>query len=170
MGVRGAQPSLVWRRPETGWAPLLAVLALLAAGCGSGRETERCGARALHVDFEKDIAPLFNEHCIACHGASKLMNGLRLDRRAPGMHGGYRGPFNIPGDSAGSRLVRLISGDESGLRMPPFGKALDMHEIELVSTWIDQGAEWPVADRVPGRKLGPELSAIGPFSPCQGRQ
>jgi hypothetical protein len=33
------------------------------------------------VDFEREIQPLFREHCVECHGPSQQMRGLRLDRR-----------------------------------------------------------------------------------------
>ena len=31
------------------------------------------------VDFERDIAPIFQRKCYACHGPSQETNGLRLD-------------------------------------------------------------------------------------------
>ena len=80
------------------------------------------------------------------------MSGLRLDRRDSALRGGYRGPAIIPGDAAGSRLVRLISVGEDGIRMPPVGGRLNAREIGLLSAWIDQGAEWPVAIDAPSPK------------------
>ena len=35
-------------------------------------------ARA-EVDFQKDIAPIFSDHCVSCHGQDKAKSGLRLD-------------------------------------------------------------------------------------------
>ena len=144
------------QRLSTGWVLLATGLLLLATGCGSGWETKRSGTLVSRVDYERDIAPLFQQRCIACHGASQTMNGLRLDRRASALRGGYRGPAIIPGDAEGSRLVRLISVGEDGIRMPPSGRRLNAQEIGLMSAWIDQGAKWPVAIDAPSPKTETE--------------
>ena len=149
MGIQSGRSCSARQRLVTGWVPLGTGLLLLAAGCGSGWETGGSGTSLSHVDFERDIAPLFEKHCIACHGASQTMNGLRLDRRDSALRGGYRGPAIIPGDASGSRLVRLISVGEDGIRMPPAGQGLNAQEIGLLSAWVDQGAEWPVASGAP---------------------
>ena len=50
---------------------LIAAVALVAHGADAP------------VDFARDIAPLFAEHCIDCHGAQGKPKGrLRLDRKA----------------------------------------------------------------------------------------
>jgi mono/diheme cytochrome c family protein len=48
----------------------------------------------------------------------------------------------VPGDSAGSYLVRKLEGgpDIDGVRMPQFGPYLSTAEINSVKSWIDAGA------------------------------
>src|SRR5689334_15554655 len=75
----------------------------------AGRAALPSGASRI-VDFSRDIAPLFRKSCLQCHGASKPMGGLRLDRKQAALEGGYSGPVIKPGDSAGSRLVQLVAG------------------------------------------------------------
>lgn len=96
------------------------------------------------VDFARDIQPLFKQHCIGCHGPTQQMNGYRLDQRRFSMTNrvGANGARIVPGDSAASRLYQRVSGNTSGIQMPPTG-ALSEEQIGLIKAWIDQGAEWP---------------------------
>src|SRR5215467_8759433 len=40
------------------------------------------------VDFQRDVQPIFRQHCYGCHGPTIHENGFRLDRRADAMRGG----------------------------------------------------------------------------------
>ena len=102
-----------------------------------------CLAAQPRVEFSRDVQPIFQKHCLACHGAQQQMSGLRLDRGENALRGGYSGPVIRPGDSAGSRLIRLVSGQEKGLVMPPAGARLTASETGALRAWIDQGATWP---------------------------
>ncbi len=96
------------------------------------------------VDFEKEIRPIFREHCVGCHGPEKQKSGLRLDRRREALRGGDNlGPDIVPGKSAESPLIRLVSGLDPDRRMPARGEPLIPEQIRLLKTWIDQGAAWP---------------------------
>ena len=95
------------------------------------------------VDFERDIEPIFDKHCYACHGEDMAMNGYSLWRSKEAKRGGYSGlPAIVEGDSAGSRLIRLVAGLEENLVMPPTGGKLTPREIGVLRAWIDQGAKW----------------------------
>ena len=97
----------------------------------------------IQVDFSRDIQPLLKKRCILCHGPQQQMNGLRLDQKDAAMKGGASGRAIEAGDSAHSRLIRLVSGAD-GKVMPPAGPRLSAAEIGLLRAWIDQGAVWPV--------------------------
>jgi ankyrin repeat protein len=100
------------------------------------------------IDFRRDIQPLFQERCIGCHGASQQMGGMRLDRRSSAM--AIRGGTTIgPGNAAGSKLYLKLIGTKYGAQMPPTGP-LSAEQINLIKTWIDQGAVWP--DELSGEK------------------
>ncbi|HZW08382.1 MAG TPA: c-type cytochrome domain-containing protein [Phycisphaerales bacterium] len=102
------------------------------------------GAHA--VDFASQIAPIFAEHCIDCHGPDKGKGNLRLhareyvfDRRDADEQ------VIVPGDAFASELYFRISlppDDEDA--MPPEGKAepLTPGEVALIAAWIDEGAVW----------------------------
>lgn len=94
------------------------------------------------INFEKEIRPIFVDRCQVCHGAQMQMNGLRLDRRDDALRGGYAGTVITPGNSVTSKLIHMVTGQIEDKIMPPAGKRLTEKEIDLLRTWIDQGAEW----------------------------
>lgn len=99
---------------------------------------------ALAVDFEQKIKPIFEEHCIDCHGPDKQKSDLRVDKRAFLLRGGNTGlPSMVPGYPVKSHLVELLKSADSEERMPPKGAPLSSHEIILIEQWINEGAKWP---------------------------
>ena len=121
----------------------LAIFSILAILRAEEKERALPAAARERVDFERDIAPLFAAQCQSCHGVEQQLSGLRLDRRADAMTGGYSGPVILPGDSAGSRLIQLVAGLEKDLVMPMVGERLTAGQVGLLRAWIDQGADWP---------------------------
>jgi ankyrin repeat protein len=104
---------------------------------------------AQKVDFVKQIKPLLERSCVACHGPDKQRSNFRLDSREAMLKGGNTGTtVVVPGKSAQSVLLDYVSGRVEGMEMPPMPKrgkfvAFTMNEVELVRAWIDQGAVWP---------------------------
>ncbi len=94
------------------------------------------------VDFARDIEPVLRERCQGCHGARTQMSGLRLDNRAGALKGGNSGAVLVPGKSAESRLLLLVSGKDKKV-MPPAGPRLTTAEVDRLREWIDAGAVWP---------------------------
>ena len=125
---------------------LVAVL-VLAASAGICR-AER------PIDFNREIKPLLSRSCIRCHGPDPAerkggkgeAGGLRLDTAAGAREdlGGYAAI--VPGHPEQSALVTRIKSSDADERMPPAdsGKSLSGAEIELISEWIRQGAEYTV--------------------------
>ena len=101
-------------------------------------------AQAQHqVDFAKEVYPVFEKHCLVCHGPKMQQAKLRLDARLIALGAGLGGPFVIPGDAARSALYQRVAGIGSLLRMPPAGPKLSDEQIGVIRAWIDQGADWP---------------------------
>ena len=96
------------------------------------------------LDFVRDIQPVFEKHCFKCHSAEKQKAGYRLDVKEIALNGGDSGKSAIvPGKSAKSPLFKFIFAADPEKVMPPKGELLSAPEIELIKTWIDQGAIWP---------------------------
>lgn len=95
------------------------------------------------------IAPLFDESCASCHGASRAKGDLRLDNFAGLMRGGKGGSVLAAGNPEASELYRrLLLPQEDELAMPPKGKEpFSPDEMEVIKLWIAHGAsgELPLA-------------------------
>jgi hypothetical protein len=92
------------------------------------------------VSFVRDIAPIFQQHCVACHGGEKAEGAWRADSLAALIGAGASGAVAFTaGDRAASEgFVRLTSTDED-LRMPLHGEPLAAREIDTIARWIDAG-------------------------------
>ena len=116
--------------------------ALIAAlGCAS--TAFAAGA----VQFNRDIRPILSEHCFSCHGpdVQKMKGGLRLDLREAALRPAKSGKKAIlPGDVAGSELVRRLVADDADELMPPpeAHKPLNPEQKALLRRWIAEGAEY----------------------------
>lgn len=96
------------------------------------------------VDFVKDVRPIFQAHCYDCHGEDKQKSGLRLDVKSAAMTGGdNHGPDIIPGDALASPLIQFLHSTKEDEMMPPKGERLSAKEIEILTTWVNEGAVWP---------------------------
>ncbi|MCA9117694.1 MAG: DUF1549 domain-containing protein, partial [Planctomycetaceae bacterium] len=93
--------------------------------------------------YLKDIKPLLQERCYACHGALKQEAGLRLDTVELMRQGGDSGPAVAPGKTDASAIVERIEADELSGRMPPIGKPLKPEEIAAIRAWIAAGSPAP---------------------------
>ena len=101
-------------------------------------------AVAYAVEYEDDILPILEDHCLKCHGPDKQKAGLRVDQRLSLLRGGDGGfPSLVPGDASKSHLIERIKSRDASEQMPPKGERLSEEEIELLEQWIKGGAEWP---------------------------
>jgi len=105
--------------------------------------TSLAADKRVQIDFNRDISPIFDRACISCHGLEKEKSGLRLDDRRLALRGGDEGPAIVPGKSDQSLLIKLVSGEDPDRLMPPKGMKLTPDEVDLLKSWIDQGAAWP---------------------------
>ncbi len=96
------------------------------------------------VDFVRDVRPIFEKHCYECHGAKKQKSGLRLDVKSAAFKGGDGyGASIVAGKTAESPLIELVTSSDAETRMPPNKPALSAAEIETLTKWIAEGANWP---------------------------
>ncbi len=86
-----------------------------------------------------DLAQLLTKRCVMCHAGEHAARGLRLDSYDGIMAGGDNGLVLVPGDIAGSELVRRLRG-ESKPRMPFLSYPLSPEEISLFERWIEAGS------------------------------
>ena len=98
------------------------------------------------VDFVRDVAPIFEKHCLLCHRSGQAESDLDLSTAA----GLVDGRHLVPGDPEGSRLIEVVtaSGDARP-EMPKTGAVLSERQVEILRQWIADGAQWPADIRLP---------------------
>ena len=124
-----------------------------AGGAATQPSDQGDGDAAETVSFGNDIQPIFNTNCISCHQEGGVADqagiALRLGSgESYGLLVNQRSAQNsnlvlvVPGDAEASLLLQKINSDAPpvGVRMPFGGAALSASEIELIRTWIAQGA------------------------------
>lgn len=95
------------------------------------------------IDFNAEIRPIFNEHCVSCHGGVKQSGGFGLVFRENALKETDNGKLGIaPGDPQNSELYQRIIHHDIDERMPLEEEALPKEDIEKIKKWIEQGAEW----------------------------
>jgi mono/diheme cytochrome c family protein len=97
------------------------------------------------VQFERDVRPILEASCFACHGAEKDKAELRLDVRERAFAGAYAGtaPVIVPGKASESSLYMRLVSDDADERMPQKAPRLSEAQIDVLRRWIDEGAKWP---------------------------
>lgn len=105
-----------------------------------------------------DVAPIFANNCIGCHGGADAVLGLRLDSLDGIRRGSENGPVALPGKPGQSELVRRIKGlsePRMPLTGPPF---LEDGLIARIEAWVAAGmpegvSTTPRAEAMPVRRL-----------------
>lgn len=113
------------------------------------RRATEAGAQASHSEpvisgvTENDVAPVFQMHCIVCHGKRRQEGGLDLRTQASRLKGGRSGPALVRGKPEQSLLMKRIVAGE----MPPPKLLFDYvvrppasAQVDLLRQWIATGA------------------------------
>lgn len=95
------------------------------------------------VDYSAEVKPILNKKCITCHGGVKRQSGFSLLFRTDALAINKSGkPAIIPGDPDHSEMIRRLTLKDPEERMPYKHPPLTKDEIETLTKWIKQGAEW----------------------------
>jgi formylglycine-generating enzyme required for sulfatase activity/cytochrome c551/c552 len=112
------------------------------------------------AEFTKEIKPILEMNCVACHHEGHAKGNLRLDVKDLAFKGGDGGPGIVPFKPKDSKVftTTTLPADHDDL-MPPAKKGGPMpkEKIELLQAWIEQGAPWP-----DGVKLEQKKAASAP--------
>ena len=106
------------------------------------------------VDFEKDIAPILEANCLACHNAGIAESKLNVETADAIRKGGKRGPAVVPKHPESSRLLQVATRSQQPA-MPPLpnkveANALTPHQLGLLKQWILEAlVAAPVAGAMP---------------------
>lgn len=95
------------------------------------------------VDFSADVKPILNKHCISCHGGVKKNGGFSLLFEEEAFAATESGePAIKRGDAAHSSFIQRLTEEDPELRMPYNAPPLSKAEIDVLTRWVEQGAEW----------------------------
>lgn len=95
------------------------------------------------IDFNSQVKPILNKQCIACHGGVKQQGGFSVLFREEALANTKSGkPAIIPGKPEESEFIKRLKSNDPEERMPYKHQALAADEIDILSTWVKQGAKW----------------------------
>lgn len=124
---------------------LLAAFTIGLCGCGTSDadSTDEMGgvvdaSTSGEASFQNDVLPILTQRCAlsGCHVAGGP-RGIDLRSYESVLQGGQLGAIVVAGNAAGSELVNQISTG----RMPPGGPPLEAAQVQLITDWINDGAE-----------------------------
>lgn len=96
------------------------------------------------VDFERDIYPILDANCIACHNLAIAESKLNLEEIPDILKGGKRGP-SVVAKEPDKSLLYLVAARATEPHMPPLpnkveADALSPEQLGLLRQWILEGA------------------------------
>ena len=91
----------------------------------------------MSIDYNTQIQPIFDANCTSCHIGNFASGDLQLDTYENLMNGADGEMVIVPGDHQNSILWQVIDSGE----MPGYpNDGLDQSLINMIATWIDEGA------------------------------
>lgn len=101
------------------------------------------GCQERKVDFSAEVKPILNKHCISCHGGVKRNGNYSVLFQHEAFDTTESGKIGIvPGDPNHSEFIRRITSSDPEVRMPYKKDPLSKDEIETLTKWVEQGAQW----------------------------
>ena len=94
------------------------------------------------VAFWKDVYPILERACLSCHGPKQQRADFRVDRKEDFFGKDGNPPLIVPGKSAESALIAIVSGKRKDIPRPDRHRLPD-EQVALLRAWIDAGASWP---------------------------
>ncbi|MEM9588254.1 MAG: PSD1 and planctomycete cytochrome C domain-containing protein [Planctomycetota bacterium] len=125
-------------------------VSFIAAGCslalcviGSVDSLGAAESTQPTVDFARQVQPILAKRCFACHGPDVAESGLSFVDRESALTETESGDHAIvAGDLEASTMIARITSTDEYDQMPPEGDRLTTEQIEVLKTWIKEGAAW----------------------------
>lgn len=91
------------------------------------------------VSYQRQIRPVLERQCAACHSAASKQSGLAVTPLESFRAGGLKGPAFVSGKPEESLVIAYLAGERKP-QMPLGGKPLAGDQLELFRRWIREGA------------------------------
>ena len=129
------------------------------------------------VDFQRQVRPILAKRCLHCHGGDESTREAELQLQLRDDATRLRDDeYRVidPGNSADSELIFRIQDDLDPMPPKKTGHSLTAEEIEILTRWIDEGAEYtphwayqkpvqPTPPALPTGMNGKDVTAIDAF-------
>ena len=119
---------------------LLLCVGMLGAAPLTPRKAESAAplSPAQKADYAQVIQPLFDAHCVSCHGPKKEKGKLRLDSLEATLKGGKNPTFTLGRPNSSMLLARVFLERGAGDVMPPKAeRPLTEKQKEALYTFIE---------------------------------
>ena len=119
---------------------LLLCVGTLAAAPSTPKKAESAAplSPAQKADYAQVIQPLFDAHCVSCHGPKKEKGKLRLDSLEATLKGGKNPTFTLGRPNSSMLLARVFLERGAGDVMPPKAeRPLTEKQKEALYTFIE---------------------------------
>lgn len=93
-----------------------------------------------------DVERILRASCLSCHNETRARGGFRVDRQEDFFREGPGRPLVIAGKSGESPLIEIVSGRRKEIAHPDRHR-LPAREVEILSSWIDNGAAWGFGEK-----------------------
>ena len=92
------------------------------------------------VDFERDVQPLLEKHCLKCHREDYKKSDYKIETRSAAL----ADDIIIPGNADESIFIELIELDDDDPEvMPPVKEVrMTIEEKKVLKDWVNEGAKW----------------------------
>jgi WD40 repeat protein len=136
----------------------VAVLLLLGVWSVAADEPSK-PAEPAPVSYYREVRPIFAQHCQGCHQPAKAGGGFVMTSHAGLLAKGEQDqPGIVPGKPEESFILDQVTPKNGKALMPKGKEPLTEREINLVRTWIVQGAK----DDTPASAKGVVVDATHP--------
>ena len=116
----------------------LATLAVAAPVAPKKPEPQKPLTPAQKADYAKVVQPIFDAHCVSCHGPKKEKGKLRLDTLEATLKGGKNPTFVMGKADSSMLLSRVFLEHTAGDAMPPKAeKALTDKQKEALYAFVE---------------------------------
>lgn len=139
---------------------LLAAATLVAATPFTPKKAEPAKplTAAQKADFTKVIQPMFDAHCVSCHGPKKEKGKLRLDTLELTLKGGKNPTFVIGKPDSSMLLSRVFLDRTAGDVMPPKAeKPMTEKQKEALYAFVEGQ---PISDELAKAALADTKAAL----------
>ncbi|TLU97890.1 DUF1553 domain-containing protein [Dyadobacter luticola] len=101
------------------------------------------GSESSGIDYNTQVKPILNKHCMGCHGGVKKAGDVSFLFEHEMLEPGKSGKIPVVrGDADASEMMRRITSHDPEEKMPKNSTPLNDDEVDILRKWINEGAKW----------------------------